>query len=271
MADIKLIAFDLDYTLLRTGGGLSDFTVETLHKAAEKGIYMVPASGRGLCEMDDLLPKMPVRYFVSVNGSVVWDLQEKKIIHRSLPDQDKILEKIQLAVSMGIYTEVYCGEVYTNPYSYENMEKLGMTFDQAPLFRATRTVVPDLYAHMNELRQVEKLHVIFKDVADKESRQEPFLHSPDFAYTAAFVNNLELSGPQVDKGTGLKALASYLGVKQEEVMAIGDGANDAPMLSWAGLGVAMENAVPAAKEAADVLTESNDADGAAKAICKWAL
>ncbi len=271
MANVKLIAFDLDYTLLRTGGKLSDFTVNVLKKASDAGILLVPASGRGLCEMGELLPKMPVRYFVSVNGSVVWDLKKKEIIYRALPDQDKILEKIKLALSMKIYTEVYCGEVYTDAYSYENMEALGMPKDQIPMFRATRTVVDDLYVEMKKLKQVEKLHVIFRDVPDKLNRQEPFLHDPNFAYTAAFINNLELSGPQVDKGTGLSALASILDIAPEHVMTLGDGANDVPMLSWAGLGVAMANAVPEAKKVADVLTDTNDEDGAAKAILKWAL
>ena len=146
-----------------------------------------------------------------------------------------------------------------------------MAEDQVPLFKATRTVVPDLYEEMAKRRQVEKLHVLFKDTEDKKRRQEPFLHHPDFAYTAAFINNLELSGLHVDKGTGLAALANLLGIQREQVMALGDGANDVPMLSWAGLGVAMENAVPAAKEAADALTQDNDSDGAALAICKWVL
>lgn len=266
---IRMIAFDLDYTILKTGGTLSEKTATVLKKAREKGILLVPATGRDICEMGDLMEALLPRYVVTVNGSVVRDVQQNKILYKQVPPQDALLEKIQLAQTMGLYTEVYCDGVYTDSYSYENMEALGMIPDQIPMFKATRTVVSDLCATIREKGAGEKLHIIFKDVKDKQNRQEPFLHHPDFAYTAAFVNNLELSDKTVHKATGLAALAEKLGIDKSEVMALGDGANDATMLSWAGLGVAMENAVPEAKKAADVLTLSNDEDGAALAIEKY--
>ncbi len=266
---IRLIAFDLDYTLLRTGGTLSSKTKAVLEEARRRGIMLVPATGRGVFEMDDLLPVLAPDYAVTVNGSVVWDLKRQEIIYKQVPPQDALLEKIKLAEDMGLYTEVYCNGVYTNQYSYDNMEALGMLPDQLPMFKATRQVVPNLYEAIREKGAGEKLHIIFKDVEDKENRQKPFLHHPDFAYTAAFTSNLELSDKTVHKASGLSALCKKLRIGQSEVMALGDGSNDATMLAWAGLGVAMANAVPVAKKAADILTLSNDEDGAALAIEKF--
>lgn len=266
--DIKMIAFDLDYTLLQTGGTLSDVTKKTLAQAAAQGILLVPATGRDICEMQPLLPLLDARYVVGVNGAVVRDLQADTVIYKELPEQNAFLKKLQLALSMGLYTEVYCDGVYTEPYSYNHMEELGMAPDQVPMFKATRTVVPDLYAVIRDMGCAEKLHILFRDADDKQKRQEPFLHHPAFAYTNAFVNNLELCSPKVSKASGLAALAQHLGIERENVMTLGDGANDAAMLRWAGLGVAMENAVEEAKAAADCVTLSNDADGAALAISK---
>ncbi|MBE7036048.1 MAG: HAD family phosphatase [Ruminococcaceae bacterium] len=267
---IKLIAFDMDYTLLRTGGALSDFTAKTLREAQKRGIITVPVTGRNLEELESLLPALgEIPYAVTVNGCVVWDLQTKTRIYRETAPQAEMLKMLKKAISMDIYTEVYSGSVYTNPYCYENMAALGMPPDQVPLFKATRTVVPDLYKAMEELGAMEKMHLVFYDVPDKLKRQGVFLGHPEFSYTAAYVNNLELCSNKVNKANGLGALAEHLGLLADEVMALGDGANDACMLEWAGLGVAMANAVPEAKEAADILTLSNDEDGAAVAIEKY--
>lgn len=266
---IRLIAFDLDYTLLRTGGALSDKTLSVLEEAKRRGIILVPATGRDVCEMEGLLPILAPDYVVTVNGALVRDLKNQTIIHKQVPPQNELLEKIKIAENMGIYTEVYCNGVYTNPYSYNHMEELGMPHDQLPMFKETRRVVPSVYEAIRGMGNAEKLHIIFKDVEDKEKRQSVFLNHPAFAYTAAFTNNLELSDKTVHKASGLSALCEKLGIEQREVMALGDGANDASMLSWAGLGVAVANAVPLAKEAADVLTLSNDEDGAATAIEKY--
>ncbi len=270
--NIKLIAFDMDYTLLRTGGALSEFTAQTLQEVQQKGIITVPVTGRNLEELQELLPRLGhIPYAVTVNGCVVWNLQNKQRIYRETADQKEMLKMLKTAISMDIYTEVYSGSVYTNPYCYDNMEALGMPPDQVRMFKATRTVVPNLYETMDSLGAMEKMHLVFHDVPDKEKREGVFLGHPDFSYTAAYINNLEICSAKVNKANGLSALAKHLGISPDEVMALGDGANDACMLSWAGLGVAMENAVPLAKEAADVLTASNDEDGAAKAIRKYCL
>ncbi len=260
---IKLVAFDMDYTLLRTGGALSEKTAEVLSEAREKGILLVPATGRDICEMEDLLEVLKPPYLVTVNGAVVRD--REKIITKRVPKKEAFLEKLELALSMGLYTEVYCDGVFLERRSYDNMEALGLAKDQLHMFSTTRRVAPDLLEICRN-GAPEKLHIVFRDLEDKKARMAPFLGSPDFAYTAAFINNLELSAPGVDKASGLRALAEYLGIRREEVMAIGDGANDASMLSWAGVGVAVANAVPEAKAAADFVSLSNDEDGAAKAI-----
>ena len=267
---IKLVAFDMDYTLLRTGGALSKFTEQTLQEAQNRGIITVPVTGRNRKELEALLPRLGnPRYAVTVNGAVVLDLKENSLIYRETANQTEMLKMLKTALSMDIYTEVYSGDVYTSPYCYENMAVLGMPPDQVPMFKSTRTVVSDLYTFMKEKGAIEKMHLVFHSPTHKKEQQNVFLNHPDFSYTAAYINNLELCSKKVDKAAGLQALTEALKIDRDEIMAIGDGANDACMLRWAGLGVAMSNAVPLAKEAADVETLSNDEDGAALAIKKY--
>ena len=84
-------------------------------------------------------------------------------------------------------------------------------------------------------------------------------------------NNIEVNAKGVNKGRGLLILGELLGIRREEIMAVGDGSNDIAMLREAGLGVAMENATDEVKAAADAITLSNDREGAAAAIEKYVL
>jgi cobalamin-dependent methionine synthase I len=94
---------------------------------------------------------------------------------------------------------------------------------------------------------------------------------PDIEITGALRNNIEVNAKGVNKGRGLMILGELLGIHREEIMAVGDGSNDIAMLREAGLGVAMENAEEQVKQAADYITSSNEDEGAAKAIEKFAL
>lgn len=269
MNKIKLVGFDLDGTMLRTGGYISEHTLKVLKKAKENGVYLVPVTGRAPCEMKNILKDLTVRYVVSVNGSLIYDVIDDKVIHRVIPNQEKLLEKLKIALSLDVYTEVYCGEIYTNKYCFDNMKELGMLPHLLETIRSTRTVVPDLYEEIKNRKQAEKLNIWFHDQQEKLKYTHLFVDEENFSHTTAFINALEVGVKNMDKGVGISMIAEILGIKQHEVMAIGDAANDIPMISWAGLGVAMENATKEVKDVADVVTLSNDQDGCAFAIEKY--
>lgn len=268
---VRLIAFDLDYTLLRTGGALSDFTAETLKFAAERGIELAPATGRGVCEMGDLLEKIPSRYVISVNGAVIFDRKENGNIYEVLPEKEDCLRELQLAESLGAYVEAYSGDkIYTSEYCHKNSIELGLAPDQHKLFYDTRTVVPSLYPFMKERESILKVDAVFKSEAERIEKSKQF-SMDGLSSTSAFPNGLEFTAVNAHKGSGLRALSEILGISRDEVMSIGDGLNDVPMLSFAGVSVAMGNAVDEAKAAAKYITLDNDSDGAAHAIRKFAL
>ena len=263
---IKLVGFDLDGTMLSHNGSVTPYTYETLLKAKEKGVYLVPVTGRAMCETKGVLPKLPVRYLVAVNGAVIYDLEQNKIIHKVLPNQEKLLEKLEIALTLDAYIEVYCGEIYTSQYYYDNMEKLGMRPHLVDIIKSTRTVVPDLYAEIEKRKLAEKINIWFRDDEHKDKYQHLFKDEEYFSHTSAFVGALEVGVKNMDKGMGISMIADILGVSKEETMAIGDASNDIPMIEWAGVGVAMGNASDEVKNISDVVALTNREDGAAKII-----
>jgi hydroxymethylpyrimidine pyrophosphatase-like HAD family hydrolase len=121
-------------------------------------------------------------------------------------------------------------------------------------------------------RPSDKVQAIFLNDEDKLKAWKEIEETiPDIEITGALDNNIEVNAAGVSKGKTLVNLGKLLGIRREEIMACGDGANDTDMIREAGLGVAMANAVECVKEAADVMTDSNDEEGVAKAIEKYVL
>ena len=140
-------------------------------------------------------------------------------------------------------------------------------------FRKTRIEVPDLRTVLQEkVGQVEKFSVMYPKVELRDEAWRAVLAAcPDVEATTSLGSNIELNAPGVTKGSGLLALAEKLGLRRDQVMAVGDSGNDLSMIEDAGLGVAMGNATPEILAAADAVTADNNHDGVALAIEKYAL
>ena len=115
------------------------------------------------------------------------------------------------------------------------------------------------------------MNLLFADSEKRMKAKQELLQIPFIEVSSSLPQNLELNRKGGNKGNGLLALADYLGLKREELMACGDSDNDYSMIEAAGLGVAMANASKEIKNLADAVTLSNDEDGVAYAIKKWVL
>ena len=141
------------------------------------------------------------------------------------------------------------------------------------MLRELRKPVPELKAYLAELQHdVQKTQFFTKDKALRQRllKELPAI-LPDIAVTTSVADNVELNHINAHKGVALRQLADYLGLPMSATMACGDGLNDITMLRDAGLGVAMANACPEAKAAADAETLSCDEDGVARAIERFCL
>jgi Cof subfamily protein (haloacid dehalogenase superfamily) len=118
---------------------------------------------------------------------------------------------------------------------------------------------------------VDKVNGQFRNAEDKKKSYELLNKVSGVVIVSSLGSNWEINAEGTDKGTAMLKLGELLGIRREEIMACGDGMNDIAMLKAVGLGVAMENAEPEVREAADYITTSNDEDGVAKAIEKFVL
>ena len=138
--------------------------------------------------------------------------------------------------------------------------------------RSSRKPVPSLTELIErENRDMDKVQALFADMEELARAWKELERYRELVLVSSLGYNIEINAAGVDKGTGLMELGALLGIRPEEIMACGDGDNDIRMLELAGVGVAMGNAGKNVKAAADYIAETNDHEGAAKAIVKYAF
>ncbi len=270
MADIRIIALDLDGTLLDSGKNLSAVNRSALASAAEKGIHVVPTTGRFFGGMPESIRALPfVRYAITVNGAQVYDRATDAAIVR---------EELPLATALAIMRYLDGFDVIYDCYQ-DNWGRMTAAMqeraaDYAPdahylkMIRELRKPYPDLKAHLEEEgRDVQKIMLFARDLAVRAQIADGLkARFPELAVSSSTFNNLELNSARAHKGLALQRFAEHLGLGLENCMAFGDGANDLTMVRAAGIGVAMANACPEVLAAADYMTRSNDEDGVAAAL-----
>ena len=272
--EMKLIALDLDGTLLTTDKKLTEYSRIVLAKAMEQGCEVVVSSGRPISAIPKELLEFPgMRYMVTANGARIVDLEEKKTLYEhllSVETAQKVLEV--LAQYDDIYEFFVDGIGYTKA---EGMARLDEYFSN-PAMREymvqTRIPVEDVIATLHKFdKPVDKVQGIFLSREAKKPAGKQLAEIPGLEITGAFGFNHEINAAGTSKGVALKKLGELIGISTEEMMACGDGMNDYDMLQTVGFSVAMANGHPELKEMADYVTEANDENGVAKAIERFVL
>ena len=290
MAEIKIIALDLDGTLLDSEKRLSEVNRDALARAAAKGVQIVPTTGRFFGMMPPAVRDLPfVRYAITINGAQVYDRET---------DTALVRDEIPLDMALGImevldrYDVIY--DCYRQNWGWMTAALQDKAADYATnehylkMVREFRRPVPELKAHLRATAgdgDVQKIMLFGRrdqgsGIRDQEAgdhlvlgaiKREMAEKFPEIKVTASTWNNIELNIKSAHKGNALKRFAEHLGFGLENCMAFGDGMNDFTMVEAAGLGIAMENAEPEVKRVAKWIAPSNDADGVAAGLAKWGL
>ncbi len=272
---IKLILLDLDGTLLDSEKRLPEENKNALIRAAEKGVLIAPATGRYFGGIPAEIRALPfIRYAVLVNGAQVYDAKEDRTLHRAeipLPLAMRVFDRLDNLPA--IYDCYLDGAGYISRDFYAKIDEYITDPIINRMIRGMRTQVDDFKGYLAQRGQsLQKILMFFKDQAPRlEALRTLPGEFPELAVTSAIANNIELNIASATKGNALTALCRHLGLDRSEVMAVGDGSNDASMLQAAGLGVAMANADPVTLAAADWVAPSNDECGAARAIERFCL
>ncbi|MGN0852819.1 MAG: Cof-type HAD-IIB family hydrolase [Kiritimatiellia bacterium] len=275
MPDIRIVALDLDGTLLDSRKRLSEANRAALAAAAAKGVLVVPTTGRFFGMMPPCVRDLPfVRYAITINGAQVFDRETGTALVREEIPRTLAIEIMKV---LDGYDVIY--DCYRNDWGW-----MAQAFKDAAADYATdahylkmiadfRTGVPELKAHLAataDAGDVQKIMLFSRlaagDGVTKAIAAEIAGRFPEIRVTSSTWNNLELNRTTACKGVALERFAGALGLTLANCMAVGDGGNDLSMIEAAGIGVAMANACPAVLAAADYTTRSNDEDGVARAL-----
>lgn len=288
----KLVAIDLDGTLLNSYGEISNKNKETLKKAIKKGTEVVLASGRPIMSVKNLANEIGCdNYIICGNGAITYDLQKEEIIYNRFLEKLKVLQIIKICEENSIFYNVYTKDTILTKNLNYNILFYNQENATKPENKKTRiNIVEDIYEYIKNRKEEDYLKiticdndkVIFGSIIRK-LRQIKDTDVLDVAHMSRKMikdgteNVLmeyfytEITNINVDKWQAIEDLIQKLQIEKEEVIAIGDNINDAEMVKNAGLGVMMQNAAPYIKEMADIIVKDNDNDGVAEVIEKYIL
>jgi Cof subfamily protein (haloacid dehalogenase superfamily) len=265
---IRLVAIDLDDTLLCDDFTISERTLAAVRAARELGVKITLATGRmpGSARpyAEQLALDVPV---INYHGAMIQNALSREIIYRRVIPVNLAQEIVEFLHKKGFYVQVYLGDrVFTqelNKYSDIYQRIANVRIEQRDLLQLLKEEEPE---------GVEKMLVISEEhqlssLADILNRR----YSRSIHITKSKPMFLELTEITVNKGVALAGLAEIYGVSREEVMAIGDSFNDIEMIEYAGLGVAMGNAGTEVQAKADVITGTNQEEGVALALERYVL
>ncbi|WP_288776293.1 Cof-type HAD-IIB family hydrolase [uncultured Eubacterium sp.] len=270
--NIKCIAFDLDHTVINSDGTMSDATRTVIGQAIAEGIEIVPVSGRAFATFPESIGQIEgISYAVTSNGAAIYNKKTGERIHGVAIESEDLhsildafapyFEKAQIAYEAFVDGVAYGGRAYV-----EHPEAFGVPERNVAYVQSTRKPVDDILAFLSEHEEeldsldiVAVNPVLYQEIEDQIPRITKAVY-----VTSAVSYRLEISHKDSGKAAGLAYVLDLLGIAPEETIAFGDGDNDAEMLAFAGLGVAMENATEKCKAAADAVCDRCENDGVAR-------
>ena len=292
---ILLAALDLDGTLLNSNGEVSPCTQKVLSEASDRGVVVIPATGRPLASLPPVVAKQPwVHYALTSNGAAVWDLggdplgcvysryanaaehetsQPECIVRRCFP-VEKAREVFGLYQefegSLSVFSD---GMVIRDHLAQERMGNhlrrlLSLSTEAKQPNDGRFTVVRDLTEWMSRhAHEVEKFCMFFHSVKEAQQYLPRFTAIEGVEVVQGSPDNIEVTAAGVNKGESLLALADHLGIPREATLAVGDSENDRAMLEKAGVAAVMANGMEHIRKLADIVSENdNDHDGVLRVL-----
>ncbi len=259
----KLLALDVDGTLLNSHGEVSDKTIKSIRELVNKGVLVLICTGRptqGTVELFEKLSlKMPV---ITYNGARIVNLNTGAILHeqnlRGI-DVKKIVEigeELKTTIIIWSKNQLYSNKMNDNVIAYKKLS-------------GVETIIIDNY---EKIIQQGATKVLWIDEVEKIAEFQRLLDTRldgDVNYCTSKPYYLEFIDKTVSKGVALSILCDKYKINREEIIAIGDGQNDISMIEFAGVGIAMGNSSREVKDKADYITATNDEEGIALVIEKY--
>ena len=282
----KLVAIDLDGTMLNQYGVVTQNTKNSIENAKQKGIEVIIASGRPIDSIKTIAKEINSRkYFISGNGAIIYDIEKDEIIYENTLKKQKTLDVIKICEENSIYYNIYTEKeilakslqynvlyyhkensykeeedkthinIVENVYEYianrdEKIVKITICDNNQSIFNSI----------MRKLKDIEDVEVLEVSHMSRKTIQQGSEEIPiEYFYT-------EISAKNVDKWNAIEMLKEKMSIQTEEIVTIGDNMNDKKMIENAGLGIAMGQSSPVVKEVANHVTSSNNEEGVAQVL-----
>ncbi|WP_019615627.1 Cof-type HAD-IIB family hydrolase [Psychromonas ossibalaenae] len=265
----KLVALDMDGTLLNSEKALTSRVREAIKSAKEQGIKVVLASGRPFEGMLPTLKELDLDgaddYVLTYNASLILKVACKSVVSSAILTGQDAIDLNKLADKLGVNILAYSmtrGLITPKQNEYTDYEaKLnGIEYSEFDFNML------DADEDILKVMMIDQEQTLSKAVEQlPKSLQEKYSMARSTPFFYEFMNK------NSNKGMGMAALTAHLGLTAEQIICVGDAANDLEMIKYAGLGVAMENGSDEVKANADYITASNDQDGVAHVFEKYVL
>lgn len=279
---MKLIASDLDGTLLNEKGEISRENVEAIKKAEAKGLTFVVATGRSYDSAKRILTKAGISCpIICLNGAAAYNINGQLI--RDIPMDTAVCRKVvSVCQRAEMYTELFMeNSVFSS--GKENFMEVAIEMFKNVMPNSTEEEIRQVVEKRFQDENVHFTDNFEKQLSDEDNRVYKVLsfsldegklseaynelkNEPGMLITSSGHLNLEFNHPEANKGLALQEYINRLGIQMKDVMAMGDSLNDKTMLQSAGRGVAMGNAAPEIKELCKYTTKQNTEHGVAYAI-----
>ena len=263
MTEFRIIASDMDGTLLNDDKTISDKNIESIRKAEQAGILFVPATGRpyeGLMNYAGALDlKSPGHYAICFNGAAVYETASERLISRIILAGCEVRLLAERARKAGLYWHAFSedrGLIYEEDNFATDIE---MRINRIGAQKVSMEDIPD---------DEEFFKFMFLGTEDQLDRAEKEFQDlcGSFTVVRSMYCFLEVMNARTSKGAALEQLCGYLDIPLSASVALGDAGNDVHMIDCAGLGVVMENGVSSLKERADFIAPGNNESGVAYVI-----
>lgn len=244
MCKTKLIALDMDGTLLNDEGIVTDYTKKVLKKAAEQNVHVLLSTGRPLEMCVSYAEDLQLSsYIITSNGAEIYTANQELVEQQALD-----VETLEKMWEIGHKKNIHMWMIASDAVFVEG---------KRPSDFSDHTWLKLGYGHLND--------------SDKTYVMEALEKLGPLEITNSSLVNLEVNAKGVNKANAIHSVCKRLGITMDQVFAIGDSLNDYQMIKEAGIGVAVQNAQETILDLADYVTENNNDDGVAKAIEKFVL
>lgn len=264
----KLITIDMDGTLLNRDKKITEYTKEMIKKAKSLGVYVVLASGRPLKGLLPYLKELDLTgqddYVIGFNGAIVQKVDTGEILHKAFITGKDMKELYDMSKELGVNYHAFTDTIFI---AEKNSKYTQVECD----LNSIELELVDMHSRDDNEGIIKTMCIDEPEILDEAIKKIPAEVYEKYSVVKSAPFFLEFLNKKATKGLAVKFLAEHLGIKQEEVISFGDEENDFSMIEYAGLGVAMGNAISEVKEISNFITKTNEENGVAYAIEKFVI